>query len=160
MLNQENILSDDYFPNNVPNVPNVPTLNLDDAEIVQDKKLKNACKVIDEVLSICKEHPGELASTKFLDAYKHIRKADPKLAVEYRVRIRSQKPSGVLMSDIDDSSNPVEGSGSDSAAAELIQMVIDKGELFYDTKIERAYVTAAIDGIDSTMAINGKQFIE
>ncbi len=161
MLNQEKILSDEYFPNNVPNVPNVPPLNLDDAEIVQDEILQNARIVIDKVLVICKEQPGELMAPEFLDALKHIRKADPKLAAEYRVKIKREKPSGVLLSDIDDSSNPSEGSGSgDSAAAELIQMVIEKGELFYDTKIERAYVTAAIDGIDSTMAINGKQFIE
>jgi len=160
MLNQEKNLSDEYFPNNVPNVPNVPNLNLDDAQNVQDETLENARKVIDKVLSSCKDHPGELMSLKFLDAYKQIRKADPKLAAEYRVKIKRAKPSGILLSEIDDSSNPVEGSGSDSAAAELIQMVIENGELFYDPKTERAYVTVAIDGLESTMAINGRQFIE
>ncbi|SFE41280.1 hypothetical protein [Nitrosomonas sp. Nm166] len=161
MDNLQNIFPDEILSNNVPNVPNVPTLNLDDAEIVQDETLKNARQVIDEVLLICKDQPGELMSPKFLDAYKQIRKSDPGLAAEYRVRIKHAKPSGILMSDIDESSSPTEGSSnSDSAAAELIQMVIEKGELFYDPKTERAYVTAAIDGIDSTMAINGKQFIE
>ena len=115
MLNQEKNLSDEYFPNNVPNVPNVPNLNLDDAQNVQDETLENARKVIDKVLSSCKDHPGELMSLKFLDAYKQIRKADPKLAAEYRVKIKRAKPSGILLSEIDDSSNPVEGSGSDSA---------------------------------------------
>ncbi|MBA3697133.1 MAG: hypothetical protein H0W85_10380 [Methylotenera sp.] len=161
MLNQEKILTDEYFPNNVANVANVATLNLDDAEIVQDEALKNACQVIDEVLIICTDQPGELMSPKFLDAVRCIREKDPKLAADYRVRIKRAKPAGVLMADIWDSSNPHERNGnSDSAAAELIQMVIDKGKLFYDPKTERAYVTAAIDGLDSTMAINGKQFIE
>ena len=161
MDNQENIFPDEILSNNVTNVTNVTTFNLDDAEIVQDETLKNARQVIDEVLLACKEQPGELMSPKFLDAYKQIRKSDPRLAAEYRVRIKRAKPSGILMSDIDESSSPTDGgSHSDSAAAELIQMVIEKGELFYDPKTERAYVTAAIDGIDSTMAINGKQFIE
>lgn len=161
MLNQENISSGGYFQKDVTHVTNVTTLNLNDAEIVKDEKLKDACKIIDEILILCKEQPGELMSPKFLDALKHIRKTDLKLATEYRVKIRQAKPSGVLMSDIDDSSNPSEGNGSgDSAAAELIQMVIDKGKLFYDPKTERAYVTASIDGLDSTMAIKSKQFIE
>ena len=161
MSNQEIISSDEYFQKDVANVANVATLNLDEAEIVQDEALQNACKVIDGVLMICKEQPGELMAPEFLDSLKQIRKADPKLAAEYRVKIKSAKPSGVLMSDIVEASNPNEGNGnSDSAAAELIQMVIEKGKLFYDPKTERAYVTASIDGLDSTMAINGKQFIE
>lgn len=162
MINSDvNIFCDEKFRNYVANVANVATLNLDDAEIVQDEKLKDACKTIDEILMICKEQPGELMSPKFIDAYKYVRKADPKLATEYRVKIKQAKPSGVLMSDIVDASNPNEGNGSsDGAAAELIQMVIEKGKLFYDPKTERAYVTASIDGLDSTMLINGKQFIE
>ncbi|MER2510882.1 MAG: hypothetical protein ABTQ25_00400 [Nitrosomonas ureae] len=162
MLNLDKKIScGEKFQNNVPNVPNVPTLNLDDAGIAQDEKLINACKIIDNTLIVCKEQPGELMSPEFLDALKHIRKAAPQLATEYRVKIKRAKPSGALMSDIDDSSNPSEGNGSgDSAAAELIQIVIEKGKLFYDPKTERAYVTASIEGLDSTMAINGKQFIE
>lgn len=158
---EKNISSDEDFQKHVANVTNVTTLSLDDAEIVQDETLKNACQVIDDILVICKEQPGELMSPKFLDALKFIRKADPKLAAEYRVKIKRAKPSGVLMSDIVDASNPNESNGSsDSAAAELIQMVIEKGKLFYDPKTERAYVTASIGGLDSTMTINGKQFIE
>ena len=161
MLNQENISSGEYFQKDVANVTNVTTLNLDDAEIVQDEVLQASCKVIDGTLAICSEQPGELMEPKFLDALKYIRKADPKLAAEYRVKIKRAKPGGVLMSDVWDASNPKEDNGNnDSAAAELIQMVIEKGRLFYDAKTERAYVTASIDGLDSTMAINGKQFIE
>lgn len=161
MLNQKNISSDEYFQNNVANVVNVATLNLDNAEIVQDEALQDACKLIDDMLAICKERPGELMERKFLDALKYMRQADPKLAADYRVKIKCAKPSGVLMSDIWDASNPNEGAGnSDSAAAELIRMVIEKGKLFYDPKTERAYITADIDGLDSTMAINGKQFTE
>lgn len=161
MSNQEIISSGQYLQKDVANVANVATLNLDDAEIVQDEVLQASCKVIDDTLAICTEQPGELMSPEFLDALKYIRKADPKLATEYRVKIKRAKPNGVLMADIVDASNPNEGNGnSDSAATELIQMVIEKGKLSYDPKTECAYVTASIDGLYSTMAINGKQFIE
>ena len=136
-------------------------MNLDDAEIVRDDVLRASCEVINEILVICKEQPGELMEPKFMDALKYIRKADPRLAAEYRVKVKQAKPSGFLMSDIWDSSNPHEGnSNSDSAAAELIKMVIEKGKLFYDPTTERSYITVSIDGLASTMAINGKQFIE
>jgi hypothetical protein len=160
MYSSEKIISSEKLSNEVANAANVATLNLDDAETVQDEALIEACQVIDKVLLICKDQPGELMSPEFLAALKRIRKADPKLAAEYRVKIKRAKPSGVLMSDIDDATNLVEGGNSDSAASELIQLAIEEGELFYDPKTERAYITVSIDGIDSTMAINGKQFFE
>lgn len=156
----KNFFSDEKLSNDVANVTNVATHTLDDAESVQDETLKNACQIVDGVLTICKEQPGELMSIEFVDALKQIRKEDPKLAAEYRVKIKRAKPSGILMSDIDDAINPAEGGNSDSAAGELIQMVIENAELFYDPQTERAYATATIDGINTTMAINGKQFIE
>ena len=93
-LDQKIISSDEYFQKDVANVANIATLDLDDAEIVQDETLKNARKVITDILAICKEQPGELMEPKFLDALRYIRKVDPKLATEYRVKIKRAKPSG------------------------------------------------------------------
>ena len=158
---EKNIPQDEYSQKDVANVANVATLDFNKAEIVQEEALKNACTIIDGTLVICKEQPGALMSPEFLDAFKQIRKTDLKLAAEYKIKIKHTKPSSISMSDIYKLSNPTEGNGSsDSTAAELIQMVKDKGELFYDPKTERAYVTVTMDGLDSTMALNGRQFTE
>ncbi|SFL40774.1 hypothetical protein SAMN05216302_10812 [Nitrosomonas aestuarii] len=156
----ENNISDENIRNNVANVANVAGLNLEDAYDPKNEAIENALKVINETLAVCKDDPGKLLADEFLKAYEFVKKADKEKGAEIRVRIKREKPSGVLMSAIDESTSPKEGGNGDNVASELIDIVTTKGSLFYDQKTERGYITADIDGVSATMALNGKQFTE
>jgi len=72
-----------------------------------------------------------IVTPAFTDAVKVIRQ-DPELWAEYRVKIKKAKPSGVLLSDIDDATRPDSDFASDDggAAGALIELVTKQGELF------------------------------
>lgn len=161
----------DFSLNNVPNVPMFPSLDLlaeavdPVVEIEAEKQatIKSAKEVIDRVLLVCGDNPGTVFSSESLQALKIIY-GNPQLKAEYRPKLKKALPSGVLLSDIDSQVLPAQGgsdnSSNDSSASELVAMVIDNGELFFDDQADKAYVSADIDGVIHTLAIGSKPFVE
>ena len=145
--------------NDVANVANVATFDLSLAVDAEQETINAAKLVIDNALAECRENPGALGSAEFAEAYKII-SGDPALKFEYRSKVKSAKPSGVPMADIDAMAAPqsADGERQDSAAAELIELVMSNGELCFDETADKAFVSANIDGITHTMAIGGKEF--
>lgn len=116
--------------------------------------------VIDSALLVCKENPGVLFVGDFIEAVKIVR-ADQSLWAEYRVKIKRDKPSGVLLSDIDDlTATPDDDGGNDSTAAQLIDLAVNNGSLFFDEKSDKGFLSTGIDGVIHTLAIGSKPFIE
>lgn len=145
----ENFPPDEKFPNDVTNVTNVT--NLDDAKTV-----------IENVLAVCRNQPGELFSEAFINAVKVIR-ADPALWAAYRVKIKQAKPSGILLSDIDDATAPAydcDNPGGDSIAAELVELVVNRGELFFDAQADKSFASVTVGELVHTFAIGSKPFTE
>ena len=153
---------EDFVINNVPNVPNVPTFDLSTATNAGEESIDNAMAVMDAVILGCNEKPSLLFSSEFIDASKIIKAADRGLWVEYRVAIKRAKPSGVLLSDIDDATNINESSGdeSETVAAKLIALALSSGSLFFDEKSDKGFLSADINGVIHTLAIGKKPFID
>ncbi|MEQ1621443.1 MAG: hypothetical protein ABL919_08555 [Methylococcales bacterium] len=120
-----------------------------------------AVKVIDAALLSCKENPGVLFSAESIAAYRMIVN-DKSLWAEYRVKIKQAKPSGISLADIDKVAtiaSESDAAGKDSTASELIELVISRGELFYDDRDDKAYYTTDIDGVNHTQAIDSRAFV-
>jgi hypothetical protein len=145
--------SDENLINDVHDVHHVHPLDLSQA-------LGSARSVIDNVLIDCVENPGAMGSPEFAEAVNLISK-DKALWFEYRTKIKALKPSGVPMADIDCMAAPQSAGGDkqDSAAAELIELVMGKGELFYDNQADKAFLSIDIDDVDHTLAVGSKSFI-
>lgn len=157
----ENFFLDGKLQNNVANVANVATFDIDAATDPAEDEKRTAIAEIENALAACSENPGVLMSLAFLDAVKIIR-ADPQQWAEWRVKIKAAKPSGVPLSDIDKATRP-EGfndDGSDSVASELIALVTEQGELFFDDQADSSYVSVSIDSVTHTLAIGSKNFVD
>ncbi len=143
--------SGELVQNNVANVANVATT---------ETHLDTAKSVIERVLLVCHESPGLLHGNEFIQAVIAIREYPP-IWAEYRVKIKKAIPSGVLLSGIDDAtSTPGDKEGSDSAAAELIELVLSKGDLVFDAKADKAFVSVDKNGVIDTLALGSKPFID
>jgi hypothetical protein len=125
-------------PNDVHNVHNVHTddpdeevpENLDDA--IPDEELAEAIATIDAALKACADDPGVLASADFIAAVKVVRERDQAEWLRIRVALKKEKPSGVLLSEIDKGTAP-DGEGFDdsSVADDLVALVQGRAELFH-----------------------------
>lgn len=150
------------LPNNVANVADVATLDLSLAIDAEAESINAAKLIIDDVLDRCKDMPDLLFSEKFIEALKLIR-TDKSLWAMYRVKIKTNKPSGVKLSDIDDATavtGESEHGGKDSTASELIELVINSSELFFDDRNDKCFISTDIDGVVHTLAIGSKAFVE
>jgi hypothetical protein len=123
--------------------------------------IEAAKELIESVLLVCRDQPGQLLSPEFLEAVKTIRQ-DQMLWAEYRVKIKRAKPSGVLLSDIDEATADQAdiGDAGDTVAAELIGLVMESGELLFDTDADKAFASVDINGIFHTLAIGSKAFVD
>jgi hypothetical protein len=151
----ENLLND------VANVANVAGLDFDTAIDANAEAVSNAKLVIDKALIDCVENPGVMGSPEFMAAIKTI-STNPALWFEYRTKIKSAKPSGVPMADIDSmgATQSADGDKQDSAAAELIELVMGEGTLFFDDQADKAFVSVEIKEVENTLAIGGKAFVD
>lgn len=156
---EEIFFPDENLKNDVNQVNDVHTLgSLIDAE----QEALNAAKlVIDKALAECSANPAILGSEEFVNAVGTIA-SNQALWFEYRTKIKAAKPSGVPMADIDAMAGPQssEGDKQDSTATELIELVMDKGSLFFDTIADKPFVSVDIAGVEHTLAINSKAFVE
>ena len=147
--------------NHVAKVAKVATLNLSGAIDAKDEALENAKQIIDKALIDCLESPCVLGSPEFMEAIQTI-STNQASWFEYRTKIKNAKPSGVPMADIDKMaiSSSSEVDKQDSAAAELIELVISECVLFFDNKADKAFVSVEIEGVENTLAIGGKSFVD
>lgn len=161
MNNQECSSTGENLLNDVHNVHNVHTLDLS-AAVDPAQELMTASKlVVDNALVVCKDDPGIFGRPEFTEALKVIY-SDPSLYFEYRVKLKAAKPSGVLLSDIDGLVQPASenGNGQESAAAELIELVMGKGVLLFDGQADKSFVSVDIDSVSHTMAIGSRTFVD
>ena len=156
---EEIFFPDENLQNDVNQVNNVHTL---DSLLDAEQEVLNAAKlVIDKALAECSDNPAILGGVEFVNAVGTIA-SNQALWFEYRTKIKDAKPSGVPMADIDAMAGPQSSDGDkqDSAAAELIELVMDKGSLFFDTIADKAFVSVDMAGVEHTLAINSKAFVE
>jgi hypothetical protein len=119
-----------------------------------------AILVIENALAECSNNPGIMGSVEFTDAVKIV-SANRALWFEYRTKIKSAKPSGIPMTSIDNMAEPQSGLGDKpDSAAELIKLVIDNAELFFDNQANKAFISININGIVHTLAIGSKSFVD
>lgn len=154
-------LSGENLSNHVHHVHQVHPFDLSLAVDAGQEAIDAAKLVIDKALAECSENPGILGSPEFASAFKAI-STNPALLFEYRTKIKAAKPSGVPVADIDAMAGPksADGDKQDSAAAELIELVMDKGELFFDSQADKAYVSVDIEDVIHTMAIGSRTFVD
>ena len=151
----ENLLND------VHDVNHVHQLDLSQAVDAGQEATSAAILSIEAALAACSDNPGVLGSPEFAAAVKLI-STKPELWFEYRTKIKAAKPSGVPMADIDSmgAAKSADGDKQDSAAAELIELVMGQGILFYDAQADKAFVSVDIKDVGHTLAIGSKAFID
>ena len=158
------LFSEEKFQNDLPNVPNVPTpeINFDDAVNAQDETLLKHRQTLDSVIANSHDDPGKLISPEFQEALNFVKKHHPELALTYRVQIKRTKPSGVLLSEVFDDCGLEEGeqTNNDGIASDLIELALESGELFYDEKADKSFISLDIGGIEHTFSIGGGAFVE
>jgi len=156
---KEVFFTGENLQNDVNKVNNVHTL--DSLLDAQQDALNAAKLVIAKALGECSDNPAIMGSDEFVNAVRTIASNQP-LWFEYRTKIKAAKPSGVPMADIDAMAGlqSSEGDKQDSAAAELIQLVMDSGSLFFDAIADKAFVSVDMAGVEHTLAINSKAFVE
>ena len=147
--------------NDVHHVHHVHPLDLSKAIDSSSEAKDNAKKVIDQALIDCANNPSTFTSDAFSEACNLISK-DKSLWIEYRAKIKAEKPAGVLMADIDGMvANQLGGeSRQDSVATELIKLVTTHGALFFDSKADKAFISVEIEGVLNTLVIGHKPFID
>jgi len=152
---------EENLPNDVAKVANVAGLDFDTAIDANAEAFSNAKLIIDKALIDCVENPGVMGSPEFMAAYKLI-STNPALLFEYRTKIKAGKPAGVPMAEIDSMGaiQSADGDKQDSAAAELIELVMGEGTLFFDDQADKAFVSVEIKGVENTLAIGGKGFVD
>jgi len=146
----------------LPTLTTLPPFDLSEAIDATDEELQKAIAVIELALEECKEKPGVLFAPDFIAAIRLIRE-DQELWADYRVKLRKAKPPGVLLSDIDDATRPesdFSNNGDGGVASALIALVTEQCELFFDTQADSSFVSVDINGVDHTLAIGSKAFVE
>jgi hypothetical protein len=148
-------LSNQNGPNEVHHVHHVhQPENTQEADKVE---LEKHIVTVDSIIERAKENPGLYASMEFIEAMKAIREVDDEAWIRCRVKIKQEKPSGVLLSDIDEATRPdSEIGGERNVAAALIKLVVERCELFFDESTRDAFVTIIDDNV--TLKVGGMAF--
>ena len=147
--------------NDVHDIHHVHQIDLSLAIDANAEGLNNAKGIIDKALIESSANPGALGRPEFAEAIRLV-SANQSAWFEYRSKIKSMKPSGVPMADIDAmvTGQSANGDKQDSAAAELIELVMSQGTLFYDSQADKAFLSIEIKEIEHTLAIGSKAFID
>lgn len=163
-------------------VANVATEEHDKVIKLDVMTLDDAKVIVDNILSLEKDDPAKpalMGSDEFINALKLVAAENKSLNFEYRNKLKATKPTGVLMSEFDNVFNDdsSDSGGNETVASELISLVSNSGELFYDETNGKAYVTARVKTvindelpaggfratdaeIEHTMLIGGKPFVD
>jgi hypothetical protein len=157
----ENIFPGGKLQNDIANVANVATDFLGDTTDIADEQMQNALKAVDDALDKCADNPGALATQEFTEAVKFIRQNSDQEWFRIRCRLKQEKPKGILLGDLDKATRPpFESDGPDSVAAELIDLALERGELFHDEQSDGKFVAVMIEGVEQVFQIGTKGFVE
>jgi len=126
----------------------------------QRAEIERSVSVVERVIAKAKDNAGLYAGSEFIHAMKFIREKSDEEWVRLRVKIKNEKPSGVLLSALDDATRPEgEAIGSEkNTAAELIALVKSRCDLFYDDTTRSCFVTVSAD--NSTLRVGSTAFLE
>ena len=142
--------------NDVHDIHHVHQIDLSLAIDANAEGLNNAKGIIDKALNESSANPGALGSPEFAEAVKLV-SANQCAWFEYRSKIKSMKPSGVPMANIDNmTAQSATGDRQDSTAAELIGLVLCSGELFFDAQADKAFVSVNIKDVAHTSTLSTK----
>lgn len=140
--------------NNVHNVHHVHQCHgANQAELSPDE-ISKAVSKLEKYIQMGKENPGIYANAEFLIAAKAVYRNDPESWLRIRVAIKAEKPSGVLLSDIDEAVRAGQSVAQESTADELVRLAQGSGELFYDDTTRDGFVTVA----GETMKVRSLKF--
>jgi hypothetical protein len=143
--------------NHVHHVHHVHTS--ENTQEAEKAELEKHIATVESVIERAKENAGLYASPEFIEAMKFIRENDDEAWIRCRVKIKREKPSGVLLSNIDDATRPdSETGGERNVAAALIDLVVDRCELFYDESTRDAFITVTGDNV--TFKVGSMAFTE
>jgi hypothetical protein len=166
-LDNKTFFPGEKFQNDVANVDNVAIreagdfLNLDDATPAREEALQAALAVINKALAESGSDAGALATEAFYEAVRYVRENSPQDWARVRCKIKKEKPNGIRLDDIDNATRPpLEASGPDSVAAELIDMALERGELFYDEQSDGKFIAINEGGVEQVFQIGTKSFVE
>jgi hypothetical protein len=150
-------LSNQNGQDNVHHVHHVHTL--EKTQEADKAELEKHIATVESVIERAKKNAGLYASAEFIEAMKFIREKDDEAWICCRVKIKREKPSGVLLSDIDDATRPdSEIGGERNVAAALIKLVADRCELFFDESTRDAFITVIGDNV--TLKVGSIAFSE
>ncbi len=125
---------------------------------------EKAQKIVEGVIKECKEKPELLGGKEFQDALRLIRAEDAELYnYTYRPQLKENKHNGVILSQIErDTAPPSEGVSADtSIAGELINLVLEECELYFDEhNAEGKCFAVTQDGVEKAFEIGTSSFIE
>lgn len=142
MDNQENNnFPDEIVSGDIANVTNLAAVNLDDGIDPKVQDLKDALSIAYAVIAKCKENPGSLFEPEFIKAVKTVRVLSQKDWANIRVSIKQNKPSGILLADIDSQTDPMQnGQGQRNSDADIILEVLDEKPLLHDEDADKTFI--------------------
>ncbi|MBS1212220.1 MAG: hypothetical protein H6R26_836 [Proteobacteria bacterium] len=121
-------------------------------------ELAAAVNAVEQAIGEGVENPGVFMSPQFLESFTLIRERDPEEWLRLRVRIKKEKPSGVLLGDIDKATKPQSDSENDGTVADdLVDLVRELGHLFHAPD-GAAFVTVADGAVEKTFKLDTKAF--
>ena len=141
MINQEIASTQLTLPNDVANIADVATMNFDDAIDPNEQDLKDALTIAYEVITKCKENPGSLFDPEFIKAVTTVRAVSQKDWANIRVSIKQNKPSGILLADIDSQTDPAQnGQGQRNSDADIILEMLEEKPLYHDEDADKTFI--------------------
>lgn len=141
MDNQEkNNFPDEILSDDIANVANIAGVNLDSAIDPKAQDLSDALLVAYEVIAKCKENPGSLFEPDFIKAVTNIRALSSKDWANIRVSIKKNKPSGVLLADIDKQTDPAQNGQGRNSDADIILEMLEEKPLYHDEDADKTFI--------------------
>lgn len=142
MDNQEEIIYSEEIPSNdIANVANIAIVNLSEAVDPNEQDLETALTIAHGVIKKCKDNPGSLFDPEFTEALRTIRASSQKDWANIRVLIKENKPSGVLLAEIDDLTDPAKNGKEERIShADMILVMLEEKPLYYDEKSDKTFI--------------------
>jgi len=157
---------------NVANVANVAKTGFMvpiDPAVEKEQSEKNALEaakaLVDKVLSSPEVDIAQLFSESGLQALRLIT-AQPSLWLVYREKIKTKCQGVLRISDVDRLVAPVPAATDDESApkitvaTELVTLVLQTGELFFDAEGDKSYLTLAINDAQQVLQIGSSSFCQ
>ena len=121
--------------------------------------LADSIKTVENIINGCNDDPGLLGDKDFLKAYGYIQRNDSQEFFRVRERLKRNKPSGVLLSDIEKLTRDECGDISmdePQIADRLIELAMELGELSHDPERHGYFTTK--EAPHKTFRIDSRDF--